>query len=524
MTSPPSRDGPPRSGGLYSFARGGILNLVGGASLALSNFVLLLALTRGLGASTAGGFITAMALFNILAIVATAGVDTGLIRTISQWRTWGRRLSVYRILLVGLLPVLVVGLLLATITVLGAETAASWFGEPGETSVASYLRTLAPFIPVAGLLLATLGATRGFQTMLPTNVVNRMGKVALQVLLVWLAVALGASAVGLALSWAVPILVAFAASFSWFLRLERLNRIEAKDAEPDIGLLQTFSEFWAFTLPRSVASILRVAMQWLDVILVGAIMTPRDAAIYAVTTRLLQFGLIVANAIGEAAQPMFSSLLAADDEEGTRSLYRTATGWQMVMSWPMYLAIAVFAPALLGVFGVEFPEGATAAIILTAGALVASGLGPVDMLLLMAGKSTWSLLNTVAALSTNVVLLVVLVPQFSLAGAAVAWAAGRIVGNVLPFLEVAGYLKINPFGREWRAAATSAVLAFGALGLAMRVAFGASLGVLLLFALIAIPLYLALLYRYRQDLNLGVARSVLRKHRGAGDATAQKDS
>lgn len=360
--------------------------------------------------------------------------------------------------------------------------------------------------------------------MLPTNVVNRMGKVALQIIFVWLAVALGAGAVGLALSWAIPILVAFAASFYWFIRLERFNRIGTSDAVPDIGLLQTFSEFWSFTLPRSVASIFRVAMQWLDVILVGAIMTPRDAAVYAVTTRLLQFGLIIANSIGEAAQPMFSSLLAANDEEGTRSLYQTATGWQIIMSWPPYLAIAIFSPALLAFFGAEFPEGAIAATILAVGALVVSALGPVDMLLLMAGKSTWSLWNTMAALSTNVVLLVVLVPRFGLEGAALAWAAGRIVGKVLPFLEVAGHLKIHPFGQGWRRAATSALLAFGALGLAMRIAFGVSFMVVFIYGLIAVALYLMLLYRYRQDLNLGVARSVLQKHRETGDATAPKGS
>ncbi len=52
----------------------------------------------------------------------------------------------------------------------------------------------------------------------------------LQIIFVWLAVALGAGAVGLALSWAIPILVAFAASFYWFIRLERFNRIGTSDA------------------------------------------------------------------------------------------------------------------------------------------------------------------------------------------------------------------------------------------------------------------------------------------------------
>ncbi|MFC7645736.1 polysaccharide biosynthesis C-terminal domain-containing protein [Streptosporangium lutulentum] len=47
--------------------------------------------------------------------------------------------------------------------------------------------------------------------------------------------------------------------------------------------------------------------------------------------------------------------------------------------------------------------------------------GNVQTVLLMGGKSSWSLLNKVVALIATVVLTFLLVPLFGIVGAAVAW-------------------------------------------------------------------------------------------------------
>ena len=87
---------------------------------------------------------------------------------------------------------------------------------------------------------------------------------------------------------------------------------------------------------------------------------------------------------------------------GAQTVYQTATWWLIVVSWPLFLSLAVFGPVLLGVFGPGFDEGATALAILSMAMLVNLGTGNVTVVLLMGGKSSWNLLNTAVALVLNV--------------------------------------------------------------------------------------------------------------------------
>ena len=55
----------------------------------------------------------------------------------------------------------------------------------------------------------------------------------------------------------------------------------------------------------------------------------------------------------------------------------------MILAWPIYLSLAVFAPVLLGIFGPEFVAGQTALLILALTMLAASAVDAVDTVLLM---------------------------------------------------------------------------------------------------------------------------------------------
>ena len=74
----------------------------------------------------------------------------------------------------------------------------------------------------------------------------------------------------------------------------------------------------------------------------------------------------------------------------------------MLVAWPIYISMVVMAPALLSVFGDRYGTASTALMILGGAMLVATAIGPIDMVLLMAGRSRWNLINTVIALIVNV--------------------------------------------------------------------------------------------------------------------------
>ncbi len=501
MSQPPGQ-----SGDLTTLARGGSLNLVGSGVGALLALGLLAVVTKGLGADAGGALFEAIAMFNIVVIAVTFGADTGLLRFTARSLALGEDVRMGRLLTIGLIPVVVVGVGATTAAYLLADPISEWLGgaDHAET-VKTYLRVMAAFVPIGAVALAILGATRGFGTMLPTVAADRILRPLLQIVLVAAVAYAGATAAPVAWAWSVGVAASLVAGALW-LRALANARARQSDATPSS---LTVREFWSFTLPRSFASVFRVGVQWLDIILVGGLISPRAAAIYTVATRLLQAGFLAVDAVGQAVEPMFSTLLTGREHERASDLYKGATGWLVGLTWPLFLAMWIFAPAVLGLFGTEYGEATAVVAILAGSALIGSGFGPVDVLLVMSGKTMWSFWNSAASLSLNVALNILLIPSLGLAGAAVAWAVSRITANLLPLIQVRILYGFHPFGSGWRIAAALSLVVFGLGGLAARYIAGDTILVFTGYAIVATGIYAAAAWRWRAQLQLSAFTSLL---------------
>ena len=505
-----------------TLARGGGLNLAGLFASAVLQFALVVVVTRGLGAEGAGIFLEALALFMIISHSAELGANTGLVRTIPRYRALGRASDVRGALVVALSPVALVGALAGLATFLLAPHIADvFFHGVHRGDVVTYIRLLAVFIPLASATTVALAGTRGFGTMIPYVVVQNVGIPAARLVLVLAAVAGGLGIVAVGLAWSVPLACGLAAAGVILVRLVRSGEDDAESVGESRPLGALAADFWAFTAPRALAATLGVTGTWLGILLVGALASTKEAAIYAAASRFVIVGAYALQAVGMAIAPQISALFAEDARERIEDLYRLATWWLMALSWPVYATMAVFAPFLMGIFGPEFVAGKTALLILSLAMLVNLGTGNVTMVLLMGGKSSWNLFNAVVALTVNVMLNVLLVPTFGASGAAVAWAASLVFVNVAPVFEVRFLLGLRPpFGTGYLLVALATAAAYGGLGLVVRSAFGMSLASFTVFALVATAVYAVLLWRLRAPLQLPQLREALRARRPASDAAA----
>jgi O-antigen/teichoic acid export membrane protein len=170
--------------------------------------------------------------------------------------------------------------------------------------------------------------------------------------------------------------------------------------------------------------------------------------------------------------------------------------------WPVYFVLVVFAPTLLGVFGVGFGAGSTALVITSLAMLVATAVGPVDIVLLMAGRSVWNLFNVAVATVLNLALGIVLVPKIGVTGAAIGLAASLIYNNLAPALQVRRFMRIHPFGRGFLTIAPVSALCFGVAGLATRLMIGSSPAVVAAFVLVATCTYGCAIWMLRDRLEL----------------------
>jgi O-antigen/teichoic acid export membrane protein len=233
--------------------------------------------------------------------------------------------------------------------------------------------------------------------------------------------------------------------------------------------------FWAFTTPRGIASLAKITLQRIDIVLVAIMLGPGQAAVYTAATRFLVVGQLGNMAISMAAQPRFTELFALGDRRSANVIYQVTTAWLVLLTWPLYLLAVVYGPEVLTVFGHSYKAGAAVMLILGLTMLLATASGQVDMVLITTGRSSWSLVNGLLAVAVNVSLDLVLIPRYGITGAAIGWAVAIIVTNLMPMAQLASSIHLQPFGRGTLLAAGLSTVSFCAIPLVIRSVIGGGL-------------------------------------------------
>ncbi len=499
-----------RRANLGGLARGGMLGLLGAAVSACAGVLVVLILTRALPAAEAGTFFVVTSVFLLCQTVAKLGTNTSLVYFISRFRSLDVPERISGCLRSAFGPVLGVSLLIAVAMFLAVPwLVGALLGAPSEQAQTA-LRVLAVLVPVAAVADVTVSATRGFDTMVPTVLLDRVGRSVLQLLAVALAVLLGWQAAGiLVAAWGLPYLLPAVLGGRDLTRRVRAALAHRRVAAEPLGA----AEFWRFTGPRALASIAQIALQRLDIVLVAALLGPVPAAVYTAATRVLIIGQLSNQAISSALQPRLGELLAREDITATNAAYRAATAWLVLLNWPLYLLFALFAPVVLSVFGPAYTPGESVVLILSAVMLLASACGMVNLVLVMAGRTTWNLANAVLALGVNVGVDLLLIPRLGIAGAAVGWAAAIAVSNLVALAQIYLSKGLHPFGAGTFVAMALSLVCFGAIPGAAMLAFGGDLTTLLLSVVPATAAYGVGCYRLREPLAMNISR-VRRQNRG----------
>lgn len=491
-----------RRAGLAGLARGGALGLLGSAVSAGSALVVVVAVTALLPATTAGQFFTVTSLFLIGQAVARLGTNTSLVYFVARMRALGEPERIAGCLRLAVRPVAAVG------TLLGAAmfAVAPWVGEalfgPQAGSTAAALRILAVFLPVAAVADLVLAASRGFGTMRPTVVHDLIGRGVLQVVGVTVAVVAGWDTLpALAAAWVAPFLLPALAGTRDLRRLLPVGRPELPPGLPAAAL--SAREFWSFTWPRGIAGLAQIALQRLDIVLVAAFLGPAPAAVYTAATRVLVLGQLTNQALSSALQPRLGELLARRDREATTVAYRAATTWLILLNWPLYLLLAIFAAPLLGLLGPDYLAGQDVVLVLAAAMLLASACGMVNTVLIMAGRTSWNLLNAVLALGVNIVADLILIPKVGILGAGIGWALAIAVSNLTALGQIHRLEGIHPFGAATLRAIGLSALCFGVLPFGAQLLVDRPLVVAGALTL-AGAAYVGLCHRWRRVLALDV--------------------
>jgi O-antigen/teichoic acid export membrane protein len=507
------KTGPPRS--LAVMARNGVLGFAGAGVAAVLGLALVVVVGRGLGPTGAGVFFQAVAAFTIATGLITLGADTALVKFLPSQLALGRSRDARPLVRIAAVPVVSVSLLIALIVYSQAGSIAGMLGESHRDDVAGYVRIFAPLLVIGAISALALQGIRGFHSLLPYVALQNVLIPGLRVVLIAAGVGLGLGSTAVAIGWALPLLLACILAVEVVRR--RLRDLDRSGGPADVVTPRRVlaRQFWSFSGPRGVATTLDLALTWSDVLVVGALLSAREAGIYAAVSRFATTGTLALQAMRLAIAPRLSALLSTGRLREAGDVYRASTVWVITTSWPLYLALATFGPVLLRVLGPEFASGGAALAIISLGMLVNVGTGSVQTVLLMAGRSSWLMANKAAALSVNLALNFLLVPIYGIAGAAFSWTVAIAVDNLAALVEVRLSLGLSPLGIGAGVSSAASLVTFGLFGLLVRSATGPTARGLLAYLGISSAVYLMLLWRQRRWLDLPTLRQTVPARRGA---------
>lgn len=482
-----------------TLARGGVLSVAGTVVSAIAGFLTTAFITRGIDIDVAGALLSAIALYSMAMQIGMFGANTGIVRFLAQADvSTSRDHPLARpVTRAAITPIVVTSVLTALLAMVFADQIAGVLASPDEVvgAYADFIRNFAWFLPASTVAGVLLSATRGYRSMLPTTGLDLILLPVGQALLVGAVIGLGGTARTVSMVyWAPAAAVVLLAWRSLERRLPR--RGTAQLAAP-------WTEFWTFSLPRAAARIFSFLLARLDVLMIGALASTREAGIYAAAIRFVGLALALQWALGQPFEPEIARLLANRDSRQSQRQFNVITGWSVLVTWPVLLTLIVHGSELLRLsFGPEYSEGAPALLIVAAAIMVATGVGSIDTVLVMSGRSGWSLVNTGVALAVNVAMNVVLIPRMGMEGAAIAWATAIVLYSVAPLVQVRLWVGLLPFGASWVRATALTLASFGFVGWVARSLAGAGWPGLVAGLTASGLAYLSLLYLAREVLQI----------------------
>ncbi|HWQ27156.1 MAG TPA: oligosaccharide flippase family protein [Chlorobaculum sp.] len=398
-----------------------------------------LAAARLLGADALGVYALVVAVVQIGEVLATGGLDAGLLRFVNLKSDADRKPLIASAMKRAALASAAVALLIVLLSGSIAEA------MHGGRLLRLALCSAAAAIPLSVTTLIAGHAVQAFRKLMPKVVATQM--IAPAVLLVTMVVArfgLGNDA-----ALFVPFVPSALMALVWIW--PRFGRTTGVGLSDVLHAASGDRAMTAFAMPLLAISLFSILSHWIDIVMLGVLTDPHTVGIYQPAARTAGLLRSVLLAFSGIAAPMIAGYYGGRDASGTRGLYDMVTRWVLTIVMLPALILALFPGEVLSVFGKGFGEGSAALVMLAASALLQAWFGLGATVLAMSGAERLSLLNQAAALVLQVLLHLLLIPVLGLNGAALSTLVVTVLLTVVRMLELYRLFGIPPLSvKAWK--------------------------------------------------------------------------
>ena len=208
------------------------------------------------------------------------------------------------------------------------------------------------------------------------------------------------------------------------LRLNKKYSISCEYMAP------TTKKILKISLPMFFTTSSLMLMNWIDTVMIGFFLSVRDVGIYNICIKMINLINILVTSIHTTTLPRFSAFLAHHSILKLKKTVKAATGLFLIFGGPVFFSLVCFPKMFLSFWGRDFLIGVSPLVILSIGQFVHGFCSSAGYLLNMTGYQRQVFLVVASAALINILLNVYLIPNYGMNGAAIATTVSKIIWSM----------------------------------------------------------------------------------------------
>lgn len=225
-----------------------------------------------------------------------------------------------------------------------------------------------------------------------------------------------------------------------------------------VDILEMIRYGWIIFL----ASIASMAIRLTDVVVLGRFVNLSLTGVYAIAAFVPTFIEAPLNALDKVANARIAHSWAHNDRENIREIYCKSSRYLFLIGGILFLLVTLNAPHLFRWLPSIYTAGIPVITILSISALFNLATGSNTAIIFTSEKFQFGAISLVLIAVINLILLILLIPELGLQGAAWATCISSFLYNIFKYLYILVRFKLQPFDRRTLYIAGAILATYGA--------------------------------------------------------------
>lgn len=212
-------------------------------------------------------------------------------------------------------------------------------------------------------------------------------------------------------------------------------RLFKKQKDDSILLNDTNSFSYSFiahkSYPMAISNLAIFLMMTFDVVFLKKFKGDETVAYYAVAMKLVSILFMINNSVYISVSLKIAQLYTDKNRAELLKALKYSARIIVLLTVPVVLFVCLFSENILYFFGENYTQGKQALLILMMGQLMASFFGVSAIYLNMTGRQSIFQIVLIFAVLVNLILNIILIPIYSLTGAAIAFVSSLLFWNIV---------------------------------------------------------------------------------------------